>query len=145
MRMKTAIFALVSAMLLVGCIGTTARQQALLPAMRLAWQTSIAESVTLGGGDPAPMTKALESGDVQRVISLPWGKLRDQALAGIQKLLDDGEIGLNAMTIMHNELALFDRALRVLAGLQKSVARRAYIKIGKHYAYNDLGRYHDAR
>lgn len=145
--MQSTIFALVSMLLLVGCMGTAARKEALLPAMRMTWETSIAESVTLGGGDPAPMSEALKSGDVQRVISLPWGELRDQALSGIRELQRQGEIGANVALIMMNEVAMFDRAMKVIAGRAKSIVRQPYIRTrpGQLYTYNDPGRYHDAR
>jgi hypothetical protein len=147
MKLKTTIFALVSMLLLVGCMGTAARKEALLPAMRMTWQTSIAESVTLGGGDPAPMTEALKSGDVDRVLALPWGALRDQALSGIRQLQRDGDIGPNVAILMMNEVAMFDRAMKVIAGKAKLLARRTGMRSGDvvTYRYNyPRGRY-DAR
>ena len=135
--MKNKVFALIGVLLMMACMGTTARKEALLPAMLLTWQSSIAESVELGGGNPAEMTEALKSGNVERVLAQPWGTLRGQALTGIEKLLADGEIGFNVMAIMHNELAMFDRAMKVIAGKANLIARRNGVREGDRVTYRN--------
>jgi len=131
------VFALVCIMLAMACVGTAARNEALIPAMRATWESSIAESVTLGGGDPAPMTEALKSGEVEKIIAVSWGEMRDQALAGIRKLQRDGDIGGNVALIMMNEVAMFDRAMRVLSGDAALVARRTGVREGDRITYRN--------
>lgn len=143
--MKKKIAALVLLMLAVSCMGTAARKEALIPAMLLTWQSSIAESVELGGGDPGPMTEALKSGDPKKVLEIDWVSLRQDALNGVRKLMANGQIGFNVMNIMHAEIAMFDRAMQALAGKAKLVrGTRFGVKTGDFITYRNnypRGRY----
>jgi len=132
------VFALVSALLMMACMGTTARNETLIPAMLVTWQSSIAESVMLGGGDPKPMADALKAKDVKLILSLPWGPLRDQAMMGIRELQRIGDIGPNVALIMMNEVAMFDRAMKVLGGHAAIEARRIGIPAGNVTTYTHL-------
>lgn len=114
--MKKRIFALVSIMLMMACTGMTARKEVLLPAMSMAWQSSIAEEVTRGGADPAPMTKALKARDIDAVLAMDWAELRKAAGMGIDKSLELGLVGPNGKDIFLIQLSAFDRAMRKLAG-----------------------------
>ena len=134
----TKVFTLVSLLLMMACMGTTARNETLIPAMLITWQSSIAESVILGGGDPKPMEAALRSKDVKLILAQPWGPLRDQAMMGIRELQRTGDIGPNVALIMMNEIAMFDRAMHVLAGHAKLVTRRIGIPAGDVTTYTHL-------
>jgi hypothetical protein len=99
---------LLAVLILAACAGTTAREEVLLPAMRVAWP-AIAESVELAGGDPTPMTLALEDGLVEGV---DWPSLMIYAHEGVDIRLAAGEIGPNGAKIFRKRILAFDDAFR---------------------------------
>ena len=103
------------------CAGVAARDEALLPAMRLAWPP-IAELVERGtanriDGAQVPvlaaareMTAALDSGDRERVAAVDWPILRFAAAEGIKRRIEAGEIGPGVAESLAERILQFDAA-----------------------------------
>lgn len=120
------------AVLLASCIGTRARNDALLPAVRMAWpevrvdfDRGVADG--LADGDLTEMGAitlrseadrldlALTSGDrVMLINTLYDSEVRPWASRGIQAALDAGDIGPNGAMLLTERLANFSAAILVL-------------------------------
>lgn len=128
--MRTALaFTVLSAILLLACAGARARNDALLPAMALAWP-GIASDVQVavdGGLVPsleealrvraasAEMTAALAAKDLSRVRRVLWPTLlHDAALQGIDLRLSRGEVGPGVADSLRERVKNFDEAFSLL-------------------------------
>ena len=113
-------------LLLTACSGITARQEALLPAMRLAW-ANVAEDVQLGIASglatarltqpqaaqlverKALMTDGLASGDPLMVDNAMWSAmLKPEALEGIETRKARGEVSEGVAVSLRERVAQFD-------------------------------------
>jgi len=123
-------------LLLTSCIGTgkAARDEALLPAVRLAWGDSNygvradtlrgIEDATEDGdlSDPSAMlafVDALEEAIVTENSTLiglsPWGSLKGYAERGIDDRVEDGEMIEQAAAFLRRRLTNFDDAISKLS------------------------------
>lgn len=121
-----------SAMLLVAaaCSGLSARQEALLPAMKLAWQgvsadvgRGVEESATAQRITPevaaaqrsavSTMTSALEAGNVVGVASVAWPPLKESAEFGLAQRVSRGEISTGVSGSLTERLKNFGESLKV--------------------------------
>lgn len=121
-----------SMMLLVvaACSGLTARQESLLPAMRLAWQGAsvdvtrgIEESLNAARLDAATaaaqrsaaaaLTTALDTGNPVAVARVAWSPLKDSAEFGLVKRIDRGEISTGVAASLRERLKNFGESLAV--------------------------------
>lgn len=118
--------------LLASCVSTSnaARQDALMPAVVLAWGdvTYGVKSDTLRGiqdavedgdlYDKAPvllfvdqMDTALSSRDADMIARAPWAVLKGYAGRGIEDRVEDGELVEQAAVLLRRRLANFDEAV----------------------------------
>lgn len=136
--MRRAILALSTLLILVGCAGLagdTARERALLPALRSAWP-GVAADVKRGindGIDDGDLSKAaadvlFESGDhlgqslsttikeAKEVTGVEWPVLHPWAARGVIDRVDDNEIGTGVAASLNERIIQFDAAIDALQG-----------------------------
>ena len=132
MKIRTTTLALV-AILFSACAGTKAREELLMPAMKVAW-IAISKNVEQGidaaldTADITPveaagfrseiiaMDSALASGDPLRAADVNWHRLRRLAAQGIEARRARGEIGWGVSKILNDRLAKFHEAYIALLG-----------------------------
>lgn len=114
-------------------VSTAARQDALLPAVRLSWGTAEmgVQSDTLRGiadaledgdlvdasallGFADQLTDALAQGSVPAVQTVPWETLSAYATRGINDRVEDGEMVQQTATFLHRRLENFNKAMSAL-------------------------------
>lgn len=120
------------AVLLASCIGTRARNDALMPAVRMAWpevrvdfDRGVADG--LADGDLTEMaaislrseadmlTDALEAGDRFKLYNVLYTtEIQPWASRGIQAALDAGDLGPNGAMLLTERLSNFSAAILVL-------------------------------
>lgn len=118
--------------LLASCVGTRARNDALLPAARMAWpqvrvdfDRGVADGLADGDLSPAQadvarteadaLGSALSSGDRVALISVLYdSEIRPLASRGISAALGAGEIGPNGALLLMERLTNFSAAILVL-------------------------------
>lgn len=118
-------------LLLASCSGLTARQEALLPAMRLAWpgvsadiDRGVSDGVTTGRltAEQASallaardaFTAALDSGDTMALASISWVPLQAEAVAGIMARVTLGEASTGVAQSLTERLRNFSESLFLL-------------------------------
>lgn len=107
--MRNPLSRLAPLLLLMSCAGLTARQQALLPAMKMSWPP-ISADVRVGIQDGLStnrltvlqgaerityvdrMDTAVAAGNAEDIAAIPWAPLSDEAHAGIDVRVRRGEI-----------------------------------------------------
>lgn len=131
MRLQTKIgvaswFAAVNlALVLSYCAGMKARENVLVPAMKMAWvgiSSDIDASISLLTVDAASIVRSkqklmadvLDAGDIPRILMLDWRILHGAALIGIILRLKRGEIGPGVAASLRERLRMFTRALEEL-------------------------------
>lgn len=125
MRRAFPILAFVA---LAACAGSRARTDVLLPAMRMAWETSIAATVDNGIGGSlsrgeltevqaiglrnhaSSLASALKRGDKAGLAASDWPGLQPQAVASIARRREAGALGENAAALMLAEVVNFGDA-----------------------------------
>ena len=120
--MRNAIASLALLVITAACTGVAARNEALIPAMEVAW-VNIQEDVRAGaaveGVDVEPtifaMTEALASGDRYQVLAVDWASMRTLAITGITSQVTNGEIGPGVAASLIERITNFDDAYQVLA------------------------------
>jgi len=118
--------------LLASCIGTRARNDALMPAVRMAWpevrvdfDRGVADGINDGDltemaaiglrSEADRLTDALASGDRVLLINVLYDtEIRPWAGRGISAALDAGEIGPNGALLLQERLGNFSAAILVL-------------------------------
>ena len=126
-------FLLTLALLFSSCAGMTARQEILIPAMRVSW-IAISKNVeqgidaALSTADITPveaagfrseiiaMDSALASREIMRIVDVNWHRLRRLAAQGIEARRARGEIGWGVAKILNDRLAKFNEAYSALLG-----------------------------
>lgn len=109
---------LLFALLLAACTGTAARQHALLPAMRTAWQSirvdvlreAAIEQHATGAAVVAAADEALAIGDPIKVAAVDWPTADMLAQADIDSRVAAGAIGSGVAASLHERLARFTDA-----------------------------------
>lgn len=126
---KMTAMVLVAAALLPSCAGSRARQNVLLPAMRLAWgsispdvERGLTEAVAGGTLTQVQATQFLAQRDEfedklredepERNLQLTWLALRPWAEAGIGERESAGEVGAGVAASLRERVANFDDAVR---------------------------------
>jgi hypothetical protein len=129
MRRAVALLLLVAA-----CSGIHAREQVLMPAMSMAYTTTIQPQVTRGIENQRDsglidvmtaramfdlsdnMAKALDSGDRTSLIGVDWATLRQLATSGIQHRLEREEVGAGvALSLLETLNQFSQRYAQLLA------------------------------
>lgn len=105
-----------AALLLIAaaCSGVTARQQALLPAMRLAWGSIAAEVVAGNSELRVPVddaTVALGAGDYAAIAAIDWPKMRAAAEASIAADVAASKVGPAVAKSLQARLDAFGNSL----------------------------------
>lgn len=132
--MKSILVTMVA--LLASCAGTStaARQEALVPAVVLAWGDSEygVKSDTLRGIDDAvedgdladasamigfvgQVEAALSASNVDMISLSPWSALKGYAERGIDDRIDDGELVEATAVFLRRRLVNFDEAMTLLS------------------------------
>ncbi len=127
------IVALLGALLASSCAGLTAREEILMPAMKVAW-IAISKNVEQGieyglfsseidaseaagiRSEIIAMDRALASGDPLRVADVNWHRLRRIAAQGIDWRRQQREIGYGVAYILNQRLGKFHEAYVALLG-----------------------------
>lgn len=132
MKLRTTI-ALLGALLFSSCAGMTARQEILMPAMKVAWiaisknveqgieaalSTADIDDVEAAGirSEIIAMDSALASGDPLRVADVNWHRLKRIAEQGIASRSSSGVIGWTVARILLDRLNKFHEAYVALLG-----------------------------
>jgi hypothetical protein len=119
-----------AALALAACSGLTARQEALLPAMRLAWQgvsadvsrgieeSALAQRIepTAADAQRAAVTKlgeALASGSPVAVASVAWAPLAESGEFGLQRRVALGELSTGVAGSLRERLRNFGDSIPV--------------------------------
>jgi len=118
--------------LLASCIGTRARNDALMPAVRMAWpevrvdfDRGVADGINDGDltemaaiglrSEADRLNNAITSGDRIALINVLYDtEIRPWAGRGITAALDAGEIGPNGALLLQERLGNFSAAILVL-------------------------------
>lgn len=125
-NVASALLLLVAA----ACSGLSARQEALLPAMMLAWtgveadvSRGVEESLTAARLDAAAaeaqrlavssMTTALQAGNAAGVAKIAWTPLAESAEFGLTQRIDRGELSTGVAGSLRERLKNFGDSLRV--------------------------------
>lgn len=127
MNRTAKILALVATLFLVACAGMQARENVLMPAMKIAW-VNISKNVEQGitrslatdditqveaaglRSEIIAMDSALASGIPVKVADVNWHRLHQIAKVGIQGRYDDDEIGFAVKKILMQRLERFHEA-----------------------------------
>lgn len=127
--LKNLVFAL-GLLALGACTGLSARQEALLPALRLAWpgvetdvRSGIEESALSNRLPPpaievqrsalARLGQALAAGDPPTLATVDWTALSDSANHGLNQRVARGEISLGVSGSLRERLRNFGEGLSV--------------------------------
>jgi hypothetical protein len=110
--MRKTIITVVLLMLAMACTGVSARDTVLLKSIRMSWQSSIIDMVEYGGGDSAPMSEALNSGEPSK-IETHFRQAVGMAITGVGKMLLDKKIGPNVKVILLEEINHFNSSIVV--------------------------------
>lgn len=117
---------------LASCVGTRARDNALLPAAQTAWpqvrvdfEAGLADGIADGDLNEASrddllgladdLGEALTDGDRAALGGIPWdSQMRPWAIRGITSAVDAGELGPNGSQLLYQRVANFTAAILVL-------------------------------
>lgn len=130
MRNMKNVLLLVAALAMAACSGLSARQEALLPAMKLAWQgvsadvgRGVEESATAQRiapevaaaqrADVEKMTAALDAGSAIEVAKVAWPPLKESAEFGLAQRVSRGEISTGVSGSLTERLKNFGESLKV--------------------------------
>lgn len=126
--MKRLALGLAAVVMLAGCAGLAARENVLIPAMKMAW-VGISNDIDVGISkltvDQAyvirvqqlRMGTALDAGSIEGILSADWRLLRRVAEKGILVRVQRGEIGPKVARSLHERLVMFTHALLELEKL----------------------------
>lgn len=130
MRNLKNVSLLVVTLTMAACSGLSARQEALLPAMKLAWQgvstdvsNGVNESLTATRitaevaaaqrADVSKMTAALDAGSAIEVAKVAWPPLKESAEFGLAQRVSRGEISTGVSGSLTERLKNFGESLKV--------------------------------
>lgn len=117
---------------LASCVGTRARDEALMPVasqiwpnVRIDYEAGLADGVADGDLNNAQrgellaladdLGEALESGSRSELLSVPWDtQMRPWAIRGITAAVDAGELGPNGSQILYQRVANFTAVILTL-------------------------------
>ena len=133
MKLLTTMAVLTALLLSSACAGLKAREEILMPAMKIAWRaisknveqgieaslaTADIDAVLAAGirSEIIAMDSALASGDPLRVADVNWHRLKRMAEAGINARRASGEIGYGVAQILLERLKKFHEAYVALLG-----------------------------
>ena len=120
-------------LLVASCAGLSAREEILMPAMKIAW-IAISKNVEQGieaalstedidmneaagiRSEIIAMDSALASGNPMRVADVNWHRLRRIAEQGIEARRLEGEIGYGVARLLKSRLQKFHEAYVALLG-----------------------------
>lgn len=113
----SGILMVVAMLAAVACSGVTARENVLLPAMRLAWPQVQADAmVAPTAAETAQieaMTRALATGTVAAVKAVHWPQIQTAATRGIDKQVQDGQISEGVSGSLRERLKNFAESVTV--------------------------------
>ena len=133
MKLLTSLAVITALLLSSACAGLTAREEVLMPAMKISWQ-AISKNVEQGieaalataditaveaagiRSEIIAMDSALASGDPLRVADVNWHRLRRIAEQGIEARRQANEIGYTVAKILKDRLQKFHEAYVALLG-----------------------------
>ena len=122
---RLPLFLLPLFLLLAGCAGHYARQEALLPVMREAWPpiqaAAVREAAALsddaGGAAVVDAGKALDAGTEAAVARVDWARVLRLADGDTIRRALTGEIGPGVAASLNERVARFAESVRVFARL----------------------------
>jgi len=127
MKILTTIAVTAALMLSSACAGIQARENVLMPAMKVSWiaisknvEQGISQMLSTADIDATEaaglrseiiaMDSALATGEPLRVADVNWHRLHQVAKVGIQARRDAGEIGYTVAKLLNDRLAKFHEA-----------------------------------
>lgn len=107
-------------LVMTACAGTKAREEALMPAMELAWQGILPDVERVATGEvleqAAALTVVLEERDIHGLAAIDVPLLIVWADRGISERLEAGEIGPGVAASLRERLSKFTEAyLKVIS------------------------------
>lgn len=110
----TRVLSLASCLLLVACWGLSARQEALLPAIRSSWpgvKADLERGVPRLDAEIAALDAAIGEGSPSSVRAVEWPRLAASAIAGAAARVERGEISVGVAASLGERVASFGESL----------------------------------